>query len=448
MEAAPAREVARLLRLLHRGLSSSDFFIGIEPPEEKDVEPNEVNVLFAVESPPPRNHLTQLFEVFNGLDIGVRRSLTMNLSTGGHPFFVGSFHVAHRRGGSLDEGGELFRKLRRLLYNTQILATESPAYQDFVLTGVMTGEEASLVNAFIGFCPHELRPQPAPPLHARGRGPGLPLHPGMALALVRLFAARFDPDVADRDARYAAELAEVEREVASYNTGHRQLDDFRPVDLRDRARLREADAQDQLLRGREARLAFRLDPAYLEDLGPTFTADLPAQLPFRVTFFFGRSGRLPHRRSPTSPAAAGGPSSRRRATTTSRWRTPCSARTTCSRTPSTSRTRTSTRAGRRWCASSTRPRSRRGSSSRRGCKLRWELANAFLDIFVTEGGRPKDPRVVDYYREEEPIELGPDENMHDEMIEAIAALSVAAATCSAAGSCPARRWASTTSSTE
>ena len=33
------------------------------------------------------------------------------------------------------------------------------------------------------------------------------------------------------------------------------------------------------------------------------------------------------------------------------------------------------------------------------------------------------PDVVDYYGEDEPIELGPDENMHDSMIEAIARLS-------------------------
>ena len=31
---------------------------------------------------------------------------------------------------------------------------------------------------------------------------------------------------------------------------------------------------------------------------------------------------------------------------------------------------------------------------------------------------------MDYYGEDEPIELGPDENMHDAMIEAIAELSV------------------------
>jgi len=56
-------------------------------------------------------------------------------------------------------------------------------------------------------------------------------------------------------------------------------------------------------------------------------------------------------------------------------------------------------------------------------KVQYGFTNAFLDIFLTEGGRAKDPRVVDYYGEDEPIELGPDENMHDEMIETIAELS-------------------------
>ncbi|HZL97129.1 MAG TPA: NAD-glutamate dehydrogenase domain-containing protein, partial [Terriglobales bacterium] len=57
-------------------------------------------------------------------------------------------------------------------------------------------------------------------------------------------------------------------------------------------------------------------------------------------------------------------------------------------------------------------------------KVQYAFINAFLDIFVTEDGKAKDPRVVDYYGEDEPIELGPDENMHDEMIETIAELSL------------------------
>jgi len=45
------------------------------------------------------------------------------------------------------------------------------------------------------------------------------------------------------------------------------------------------------------------------------------------------------------------------------------------------------------------------------------IINAFLDIFVTRDGKPVDPKVIDYYGEDEPIEIGPDENMHDSMIE-------------------------------
>jgi glutamate dehydrogenase len=57
-------------------------------------------------------------------------------------------------------------------------------------------------------------------------------------------------------------------------------------------------------------------------------------------------------------------------------------------------------------------------------KIQYDFINAFLDIFITQDGKAKDPRVVDYYGEDEPIELGPDENMHDLMIETIAELSV------------------------
>ena len=57
-------------------------------------------------------------------------------------------------------------------------------------------------------------------------------------------------------------------------------------------------------------------------------------------------------------------------------------------------------------------------------KMQHAFANAFLDLFVTdENGRAKDPRVIDYYGQEEPIELGPDENMHNIMIERMAKLA-------------------------
>jgi glutamate dehydrogenase len=425
VEAAPVREVARMLRLLHQGRSNAGFFLGVEPPEEQDVEPNEVNVLFAVESPPPRDHLTQLVEVFHALDLGVRRSLTMTVSTGAHPFFLGSFHVAHRRGARLEQDTELFRKLRRSLYNTQILATESPAYWDFVLTRVMSGEEAALVNAFIGFCHTNCAHNQPHRYTVEDVVRAFHSHPDMALRLVRLFEARFDPDVVDREERYAAELQSVEREVASYNTGHRQLDDFRRSIFRTALVFVRRTLKTNFYVAEKHALAFRLDPAYLDDLGPAFTGDLPPQRPFRVTFFFGRNGLGYH--IGFADIARGG------------WRT------IFAKTRDDYVTVANTIFRENYVLAHTQHLKNKDiyeGGSKMVCvlhapdvetreqlvqqlhKLQWELANAFLDVFVTDGGRPKDPRVVDYYGEEEPIELGPDENMHDEMIEAIAELSV------------------------
>jgi glutamate dehydrogenase len=424
VQAAP-HEAAKLMRLLHSGQANAGLFLGVEAPDEKDVEPNEVNILFAVESPPPRNYLTQLFEVFNALNLGVRRSLTMTIATAGHPYFLGSFHVAHRKGGRLERDTELFRKLRRLLYNTQILETASPAYRDFVLTGVMTGEEASLVNAFIGFChtncahnqPHRYTLEDViRAFHS---------HPNMALKLVRLFEARLDPDVADRAQRYAAELKEAEHEVASYNTGHRQLDDFRRSIFQTALVFVKRTLKTNFFVAEKHALAFRLDPAYLEDLGPTFTGDLPAQRPFRVTFFFGRAGLGYH--IGFADIARGG------------WRT------IFTKTRDDYVTVANTLFRENYVLAHTQHLKNKDiyeGGSKMVCvlfapdvetrdqlpprlhKLQWKFANAFLDIFSTENGKPRDPRVVDYYGEEEPIELGPDENMHDEMIEAIAELSV------------------------
>jgi glutamate dehydrogenase len=425
VEAAPPREVARLLRLLHDGQSSAGFFLGVEATHDKGAEPNEVNLLFAVESPPAKDHLTQLFEVFHALNLGVRRSLTLVVSTGAQPFFLGSFQVAHRRGGRLERDTDLFRRLRRLLYNTQILATESPAYRDFVLTGVMNGEEASLVNAFIGFCHTNCAHNQPHRYTLEDVVRAFHSHPGMALQLVRLFEARFDPDVAGREERYAAELAEVEREVASYNTGHRQLDDFRRSVFQTALVFVKRTLKTNFFVAEKHALAFRLDPAYLDDLGPTFTGDLPPQRPFRVTFFFGRSGLGYH--IGFADIARGG------------WRT-IFAKTrddyvtvantifrecyVLAHTQHLKNKDIYEGGSKLVCVLHAPEVETREQLAQRLHKLQWMFANAFLDLFAAgEGGRAN-PRVVDYYGEEEPIELGPDENMHDEMIEAIAALSV------------------------
>jgi glutamate dehydrogenase len=425
VELTPPAQLATFVKLFHQGRTNSGFFIDVQPPDEGPSFPGEVHVLFAVESPPGRDHLTQVMEVFNRLNLGVRHSLTITIGTGTQPFFLGSFHVAHRGGRAFEKDSELFRRLRRQLYNTQILATESPAYRDFVLTGVMTGEEAALVNAFIGFChtscahnqPHRYTFEDVVrAFHANAE---------IALRLVRLFELRFDPELKDRAEAYGKELEAVQAELASYNTGHRQLDEFRRSMFRAALVFVRRTLKTNYFVAEKHALAFRLDPAYLEDLGAEFTADLPPERPFRVTFFYGRNGLGYH--IGFADIARGG------------WRTIF----TRSRDDYVTVANTVFRenyvlahtqhlknkdiyegGSKLVCVLYAPEAASRQQLDRRLHKLQRGFANAFLDIFVTQDGRPRDPRVVDYYGEDEPIELGPDENMHDEMIEEIAALSV------------------------
>jgi len=173
-------------------------------------------------------------------------------------------------------------------------------------------------------------------------------------------------------------------------------------------------------------LAFRLDPGYLRLLEREFTADLPETLPFRVTFFFSRFGAGYH--VGFSDIARGG------------WRT------VIARSADDYITSANTIFREVYVLANTQHLKNKdiyeggsklavvldasdleqaGSEAEnyRLYKLQYGIANAFLDIFITENGVAKDRRVVDYYGDDEPIEIGPDENMHDGMIEAIAALS-------------------------
>jgi glutamate dehydrogenase len=422
---ASPRHLAQLVWLFHEGEAHAGIFLDAEDPEETRASPGEANVLFAVANPPQKGFLAQVAEVMNRLNLGVRRSSALKVGTEARPYFLGSFHVAHREGALLAKGSELFRALRRELFNTQILATESPAYQDFVLRGLMTGEEAALVNAFVGFCHTNCAHHQPHRYTLEDVVRAFHSHPDIALRLVRLFEARFDPDVPDRAARYASELATVEREVAAYNTGHRMLDEFRRSLFETTLTFIRRTLKTNFFVAEKHALAFRLDPAYLDDLGPAFTGDLPPERPFRVTFFFGRHGLGYH--IGFADIARGG------------WRTIFThsrddyvtvANTVFRETYVLAHTqhlknKDIYEGGSKLVVVLRAPDLRsKDRMNQRLHQVQYAFIHAFLDVFVTKDGKAKDPRVVDYYGEDEPIELGPDENMHDSMIETIAALSV------------------------
>ncbi|WP_243372472.1 NAD-glutamate dehydrogenase domain-containing protein [Geotalea sp. SG265] len=418
---SPPVRVARILQLFQRANRQGGLYLGLEQlPGGK-----ESRVLFAVGNPPQKDFLFQVMEVFKRLSLAVNRAYCLTISNGVHPYFLGTFYVLHRDGGSLAQEDQIFTRLQQELYNTQVLSTTSRLYRDFVMSSLLSGEDASLIGAFVAFCHTNLSHNQPDRFDEAEVESAFNAHPEIALQLVRLFRARFDPAEA-AGAGYETLLAEAKREVDEYNTGHRHLDEVRRTIFNCCLLLITHTLKTNFFVLEKQALAFRLDPAYLTALGTEFTADLPQAIPFRVTFFFSRFGFGYH--LGFSDIARGG------------WRT------IIARNDDDYRAAVNTLLRETFVLAHTQhlknkdiyeggsklavvlnvsdlnPREREIETWRL-YKLQYGIINAFLDIFITDGGIARDSRVVDYYREDEPIEIGPDENMHDTMIENIAKLS-------------------------
>ena len=113
------------------------------------------------------------------------------------------------------------------LSTTQILATSSHSYREFVVPRIMNGEDAVLMNIFIAFCHTNLA-------HNRPDRYGLDdvqsafhSHPEISMQLARLFRAVSIPPLKGASSSYAAALSECRRRSTEYNTGHKYLDGVR-----------------------------------------------------------------------------------------------------------------------------------------------------------------------------------------------------------------------------
>ncbi len=423
---SPPERVARVLWLYQMARQRGGLFFDVENTE--DVQHHrESRLLLAVGNPPHPGFLAQTIEVLSRLGLYLHRAYCLSVSTGVHPYFLGTFYVTTEAGELLERDSELFERTRSELYNTQILSTASRTYADFVARRVMTGEEATLTNAMIAFCHTNLAHSRPDRFDLGEVRRAFHASPDVALALARLFWARFDPDQADRKSAYGRALLEVEELVSGYNTGHRHLDEIRRTVFRTALLMIRHTLKTNFFVPEKHALAFRLDPAYLKDLGPEATADLPGgESPFRITFFFGRHGAGYH--VGFSDIARGG------------WRTIlCNTEDDFSTNATTLlrevyvlahtqhlKNKDIYEGGSKMVVvlDASDIASDRAAVTQRLYKLQYGFLNAFLDLFVTQDGRAAHPRVVDYYGEDEPIELGPDENMHDEMIELIAKQSV------------------------
>lgn len=421
---SPPSRVAYLLWIYDRANASGGLFLDIAKVKREGC--NETRVLFAVGNPPQGGFLLQILEVFNRLDIGIRRAYCQTISNGIHPYFLGSFLVISRKGEDISPENSLADLLKRELCTTQILATSSPVYRNYVVEDLLSGEDAALMNAFVSFCHTTLAHSQPERFGVEDVHSAFYDHPEMAQQLIRLFRIRFDPSISEREKLYVEALSKSEEAVEGYNTGHRWLDDLRRAVYRCGLLLVTHTLKTNFFVLEKQALAFRMDPGYLRQLGREFTSDLPDTIPFRITFFFSRYGAGYH--VGFSDIARGG------------WRTVIARSTDDYITSANTifrevyvlantqhlKNKDIYEGGSKLAVVLDASDIEQAGSETENCrlyKLQYSIANAFLDIFITKNGTATDPRIIDYYGDDEPIEIGPDENMHDGMIEAIATLS-------------------------
>jgi glutamate dehydrogenase len=421
---SPPERVARVIQLYWTTKANDGVHLNLEPlPSAEGSE--QYRLILGIGNPPHKGFLLQIMEVLNRLHVEVLRSYCLAVSDGVYPYFLSTFYVRIPGSRQLSKKSDEYLQLQRELYNTQILSSRSPSYSLLVQSGLCSGTDATLVDAMIGFCHTNLAHNRPDTFDLEGIMRAFHNHPDISLRLVRLFHVRFDPEITDRDALYGEALEQTLRAVEEYDTGRRFLDRFRRAIFRCGVSFIRHCLKTNFFIPEKHALAFRLDPAYLEDLDEQFTADLPKERPFRITYFLGRNGSGYH--IGFSDIARGG------------WRTLI----TQGRDDYITSANTMFRenyvlahtqhlknkdiyeGGSKLVAILNADTDVNKASLRQYLyKLQFGFINAFLDLYVTEGGRASDPRVVDYYGQDEPIELGPDENMHDEMVELIATQAV------------------------
>jgi glutamate dehydrogenase len=421
---SPPERIARILWLYRQGLAHDGLFLGIEEGPEVS-SPGETRILFAVGNPPEHEFPAQVAEVFHRLGLRVHRAYCLLIHDGECPHFLGTFYVRTAGGRIVEKASPLFRKLKSELYNTQIVSTTSRPYGDFVLPGVMTGEEASLTNALIGFCYTTLAHNQPDRYHLSEVVSAFTANSEMTLRLCRLFRGRFDPDWRKGERSWRGMFKKAEDAVEAYNTGHRHLDDVRRAIYRAALLFIGHTLKTNFFVPEKHALVFRLDPSYLEELGEEFTGDLPPGRLFRVTFFSGRHGLGYH--LGFADIARGG------------WRT------VVSHDEDDFNENGETLFREVYVLAHTQHLKNKdiyeGGSKmvvlldssdaqsmvgrrRRLHKLQYGFANAFFDILAMKKGAKCHDRVLDYCGNQEVVELGPDENMDDAMIEIIARQAV------------------------
>ncbi len=420
---SPPLRVARAMWLYQSAHREGGIFLDIEPTvDEKGKE--ESRLAFSVINPLFKGYLAKVIEIFYRLDIATHRNYIVEIEgEDGQHVTVLTAYITTRDGKPIKKDMPIYKSLEAELYNTKVINIWDRVYRELVTGGILTGPEGSLLSAMNTFSHTNLAHAFPYRYDWSETQDAFFSHLQLTKDILNVFKGKFDPDPEKRLSADALEeeFRRIEEMIEEYNTGHAFLDETRKTIYKTALLMVRYTLKTNFFVKYKKALSFRLDPRYMEHLPEEVRAGLPPDLPFRITFFYHRYGSGYH--FGFSDIARGG------------------FRTIIARTKDDFETAMNTIFKEAMVLAHTQQLKNKdiyqGGSKlaavmrafdvddrkrelNRLYNLQRGIINAFLDIYVTRDGKPVDPNVVDYYGDDEPIELGPDENMHDSMIEYIA----------------------------
>ncbi|MBW1689362.1 MAG: NAD-glutamate dehydrogenase [Deltaproteobacteria bacterium] len=416
---SPAIRVARAMWLYQSAIRQGGAFLDIEPTIDERGQA-ESRLTFSVINPLVRGYIGQVIEIFFRLNIATRRNYILEIDDGTQKVTILTAYITTRDGEPIKKEMPLFSSIEAELYNTRVINIQSRTYRDMVVGNVFTGPEGSLLSAIDTFVHTNLAHAAPYRFSVEETQDAFFSHLRLTREILNLFGKKFHPDPEKRLAQGALddEYQRLQSLIEEYNTGHAMVDETRRIMFSVALLFVRYTLKTNFFVTHKKALSFRLDPKYMEHLPKEIRDNLPLDSPFRVTFFYHRVGSGYH--FGFSDIARGG------------------FRTIIARTKDDFESSMSTIFKEAMVLAHTQHLKNKdiyqgGSKiaivmrafdlkgqdkvTNRLYNLQRGVINAFLDLFVTRDGKPVDPKVVDYYGEDEPIEVGPDENMHDSMIE-------------------------------
>ncbi|MFW6115082.1 MAG: NAD-glutamate dehydrogenase domain-containing protein [Thermodesulfobacteriota bacterium] len=416
---SPARRVARGMWLYQSAIREGGAFLDIEPVTDEKGR-DESRLTFSVIDPMAEGYIGQVIEIFYRLDIATRRNYILEINDGKRRVTIFTAYITTRDGKPIERAAPIFSSLEAELFNTKVINVRDRTYRELVTAGMLTGPQGSLLSAVSKFVHTNLAHASPYRFSWQETQDAFFSHPQLTREILDLFTHKFSPDLQERLApeKMDEEYRRIQSLIEEYNTGHSLLDETRRIMFAVALLFVQYTLKSNFFVTLKKALSFRLDPAYMKYLPVEIRENLPADPPFRVTFFYHRSGSGYH--FGFSDIARGG------------------FRTIIARNKDDFELSMNTIFKEAMVLAHTQHLKNKdiyqGGSKmavvmkafdvtgqdrviNRLYNLQRGVINAFLDIFVTADGKPVDPKVVDYYGEDEPIEIGPDENMHDSMIE-------------------------------